>query len=312
MRALAGFTGFVGGNLAAAGAFTGLYNSKNIEEAFGSRPDILYYAAVPAEKFTANKFPEEDEKIIRNAQENIRKIAPQRVVLISTVDVYDGSFPVTETDAAKGNGAYGKNRRMLEAFVEDHYPDHLIVRLPGLFGRGIKKNFIYDYIHFIPSLLNESKFTELSAQKKELIEYYKLNEKGFYACKAEGMEERALLRKLFEEVGFSALNFTDSRAVYQFYDLSDLYGDIERAAQKGISLLNIATEPVRSSEVYQYLTGHEFVNELPQTPADYDMRTIHYKELDGCAAADANGGYLYRKEEILKRIKNFTDKEITV
>ena len=27
---------------------------------------------------------------------------------------------------------------------------------------------------------------------------------------------------------------------------------------------------------------------------------------------DANGGYLYRKEDMLKRIKDFTDKEITL
>ena len=312
MRALAGYTGFVGGNLAAAGAFAGLYNSKNIGEAFGTKPDILYYAAVPAEKFTANTFPEEDEKIILNAQENIRKIAPEKVVLISTVDVYEGTFPVTEKDAASGNGAYGKHRRMLETFVEETFKDHLIVRLPGLFGKGIKKNFIYDYIHYIPTLLNEQKFTELSAQKKELMEYYKINEKGFYACRAEGKEDKALLRKIFEEVGFSALNFTDSRAVYQFYDLSDLYGDIERAMNAGISLLNIATEPVKSSEVYFYLTGKEFVNELPGTPVDYDMRTVHFEKMGGFAAVDANGGYLYRKEDMLKRIKDFTDKEITL
>lgn len=312
MRALAGFTGFVGGNLAAAGEFASLYNSKNIEEAFGTRPDILYYAAVPAEKFTANTFPEEDEKIIRNAQENIRKIAPEKVVLISTVDVYEGTFPVTEKDAALGNGAYGKNRRQLETFVEETFPDHLIVRLPGLFGQGIKKNFIYDYIHYIPALLNEQKFTELSAQKRELLEYYKINEKGFYACRAEGKEEKAILRTIFEELGFSALNFTDSRAVYQFYDLSDLYGDIERAMTLGLSLLNIATEPVSSSEVYRYLTGKEFVNELPGTPVSYDMRTIHFEELSGMAAADGNGGYLYRKADMLKRIKDFTDKEITL
>ena len=312
MRALAGFTGFVGGNLAAAGEFTGLYNSKNIEEAFGTKPDILYYAAVPAEKFTANTFPEEDEKIIRHAQDNIRKIAPEKVVLISTVDVYEGSFPVTEKDAASGNGAYGKNRHMLEIFVQENFPDHLIVRLPGLFGKGIKKNFIYDYIHYIPSLLNEQKFTELSAQKKELLEYYIRNEKGFYACRAEGKEEKVFLRKIFEEIGFSALNFTDSRAVYQFYDLSDLYGDIERAMNAGFSLLNIATEPVKSSEVYYYLTGKEFVNELQGTPVSYDMRTIHFEQMGGFAAADANGGYLYRKEDILKRIKDFTDKEITL
>ena len=166
MRALVGYTGFVGGNLAASGSFAGLYNSKNIEEAFGTRPDILYYAGFPAEKFTANKYPEEDLRIIENAMDNIRKIAPEKVILISTVDVYDGVFPVTEKDAALGNGAYGRNRCKLEMFVKETFPEHLIVRLPGLFGKGIKKNFLYDYIHVIPALLNEAKFTELSAQKR--------------------------------------------------------------------------------------------------------------------------------------------------
>ena len=312
MKVLVGYTGFVGGNLAKAASFDGLYNSKNIEEAFGTKPDILYYAAVPAEKFTANQFPEEDLQIIENAKENIRKIAPGKVVLISTVDVYEGTFPVTEADAALGSGAYGRNRRQLELFVEETFADHLIVRLPGLFGKGIKKNFLYDYIHFIPALLKEEKFTELSAQKKELKEYYIKNEKGFYACRAEGKEERAVLKKVFQEVGFSALSFTDFRAVYQFYDLSDLYADMQRAVQKGIQLLNMATEPVSAGEVYRYLTGEEFINELPGTPANYDMRTIHYKELSGKAAADGVGGYLYQKEDILKRIKDFTDKESTL
>lgn len=311
MRALVGYTGFVGGNLAQAASFDGLYNSKNIEEAFGTRPDILYYAGLPAEKFTANKFPEEDLKIIENAKENIRRIAPEKVILISTVDVYEGVFPVTEEEAALGNGAYGKNRRQLEMFVEETFPEHLIVRLPGLFGKGIKKNFLYDYIHVIPALLNEHKFTELSAQKPELKEYYIRNDKGFYACSAEE-KDKTVLKELFAEVGFSALNFTDSRAVYQFYDLSDLYSDTQRAMQQGISLLNAATEPVSAGEVYRYLTGNRFVNELPGTPACYDMRTVHYSELSGKAAADGNGGYLYQKDDILKRIKEFTDKEITL
>ena len=312
MKVLVGYTGFVGGNLAAAADFDGLYNSKNIEEAFGTKPDILYYAGVPAEKFIANKFPEEDEKIVRNAMDNIRKIDPKRVVLISTVDVYRDPFHATEETLAAGQGAYGKNRRLLECYVEDYFPEHLIIRLPGLFGKGIKKNFIFDYIQFIPALLNELKFAELSAKREELKQYYGLNDKGFFACRAEAPDERHALKAIFENLGFSALHFTDSRAIYQFYDLSDLYGDIGRAMEAGIRLLNIATEPVSSSEVYRYLTGEEFVNEIAEEPVHYDMRTIHYQTLGGIKAENEQCGYLYCKEDILQRIKNFTKKEITL
>ena len=74
MKALVGYTGFVGSNLAANGDFDGLYNSKNVKEAYGTNPDVLYYSGVPAAKFIANKFPEMDMSIMKGAVENIRKI----------------------------------------------------------------------------------------------------------------------------------------------------------------------------------------------------------------------------------------------
>lgn len=54
MKSLVGFTGFVGSNLAMSTDFDGLYNSANIEEAYGTNPDLLVYAGVPAQKFIAN------------------------------------------------------------------------------------------------------------------------------------------------------------------------------------------------------------------------------------------------------------------
>ena len=37
---------------------------------------------------------------------------------------------------------YGKNRLLLEQFVEKNYDNYLIVRLPALFGKGLKKNLL--------------------------------------------------------------------------------------------------------------------------------------------------------------------------
>ena len=53
-RAIVGYTGFVGSNIYAAGDFDAAYNTKNIQDAFGSNPDLLIYAGMRAEKFLAN------------------------------------------------------------------------------------------------------------------------------------------------------------------------------------------------------------------------------------------------------------------
>ena len=64
---LVGYSGFVGSNIADQHNFTGLFNSKNIETAYGLNPDLLVYAGIPSEMFLAEKFPEKDLSIIQNA-----------------------------------------------------------------------------------------------------------------------------------------------------------------------------------------------------------------------------------------------------
>lgn len=310
MISLVGSTGFVGGNIAKAGKVDGLYHSTNIEEAYGTKPDILIYAGLRAEKFLAEKFPEQDLEQIRIAEENIRKIAPEKLVLISTIDVYEDSFHATEETPAKGQGHYGKNRVQMEEWVRANFKDYLIVRLPGLFGTGIRKNFIYDYIHYIPALLNETKFAELSGKRPELKDFYALNEKGFYQLQEISPDRKKALRLIFEELGFSALNFTDSRGIFQYYNLEHLYGDIFTALDNNINVLNITTEPVSICEIYEFLTGEMFCNEITDRPPHYDARCLYFESFGGIRAADGNGGYLYTKEQVLNEMKRFTYKEM--
>lgn len=95
------------------------------------------------------------------------------------------------------------------------------------------------------------------------------------------------------------MNFTDSRSVYQFYDLSRLWDDIQIALKAGIRLWHPATEPVSAGELYRYLCGEEFINELNAIPARYDYKTIHDSFFGG------KNGYICSKTEVLKNIKDF-------
>ena len=243
MKSLVGYTGFVGSNLDAETNFEGRYNSKNISSAYDTKPELLIYAGVPAAKYLANSSPEKDFEVILNAQENIKKIAPEKLVLISTIDVFKNPVDVDEDSTIELDGlqAYGKNRRLLEIWTRENFPDALIIRLPGLFGKNLKKNFIYDFIKKIPFRLTEKLFNRFSENEPALKNFYTQLDNGFYQCKTLSIDEETVVKNIFEQLNFSALNFTDSRGVYQFYPLSRLWADIEIALENDLKILHLAT-----------------------------------------------------------------------
>lgn len=301
MIALVGSTGFVGSNIYEKGKIDKAYHSKNIEDAYGTKPDLLIYAGMRAEKYLANTNPEKDMELVYQAEKNIEKIDPKKLVLISTIDVFknpcgkDEDSKIDETNLH----AYGLNRYKLEQWVRKYDQDTLIIRLPGLYGINIKKNFIYDYIHVIPFMLKKDKFKELSERDTEIKKYYKIQKNGFYQCRDLNDVDRVSLKAKFKKLHFTALNFTDSRNVYQFYPLARLWDDIQIAVNNQLRLWHPATEPVCAAEIYQYLTGMPFVNEITEKPVTYNYKT-KYAFLFG-----GRNGYLMEKGQVLTDIKSF-------
>lgn len=147
--ALLGHTGFVGGNLLRQFPFGGTYHSKNIGDLAGRSYDLIVCSAVSAVKWQANKDPESDWRGIQSLLDVLTRVDARRFILISTIDVYPNPVSVTEADDPSGipSHAYGIHRLKLEHFVRNRFPVHHIVRLPGLFGDGLKKNVIYDLLH---------------------------------------------------------------------------------------------------------------------------------------------------------------------
>ena len=67
-------------------------------------------------------------------------------------------------------------------------------------------------------MIQNEKFGKLATVRPELNNYYKLQNNGFYKCSDISCEDKEALKIIFKELGFSALNFTDSRGVFQFYN----------------------------------------------------------------------------------------------
>jgi len=148
-KCLIGFSGFVGATLSRQTSFSHLYGSSSISESRGLSVELVCCAAAPAKKWVANREPEADRRNIESLMTHLKAIKCRTFVLISTVDVFRRPVCVDESTPVEEDGLhpYGLHRRMLETFVERHFSNHLIVRLPGLVGPGLLKNVVFDFLN---------------------------------------------------------------------------------------------------------------------------------------------------------------------
>jgi nucleoside-diphosphate-sugar epimerase len=166
---------------------------------------------------------------------------------VSTVDVFADSRGVDETtspDTAQEQ-AYGRHRALLEEFVRERFDDVLVVRLPGMYGPGLKKNLVFDLVH-----QPEARFAHQDSS-------------------------------------------------FQFYDVRDLWGHVLLARDAGLSVVNLATEPVTSARVARECFGVDYrCEDRPEVA--YDLRTAHAAELAG-----REGPYLRSADEVLTGIRTW-------
>lgn len=163
MKVLLGYTGLVGSNLD-HGYFDILLNRSNFDAFIQREVEVqeLWIAAGDARKWFALTEPEIFEKDSNALTEKIIRLKPKKAILFSTIDVYDGEQCVNETHLPKPSHPYGKIQLQREIDLKDQLEELSIVRLPGLFGSNLRKNFIFDLLNrrkdFIEGLNGFSQF----------------------------------------------------------------------------------------------------------------------------------------------------------
>ena len=248
--ALIGYSGFVGGNINRQADFDDYYDHTNISDIEGKEYDLVVSAANRAEMWRINQEGEKDLAEIEEYLGHISKAKIKKLVLISSVGVYKTAIGVDEDTAINRDELlpYGANRYYLEQVCRENY-DVTIVRLPGLFGDGLKKNVIFD-------LINDNNVEKIHAD-----------------------------------------------GVYQYYNLANIWHDIQIAVENKLTLVNFATEPVSTKEVAEYAFGLKFDNQPADIkPAVWDMRSKY------AAVYGGKDGYLYSKQQELEDIKKFVNK----
>jgi dTDP-4-dehydrorhamnose reductase len=250
-KALIGHSGFVGGSLLRQVDFDARYRSTNIGDIAGKEFDTIVCAGAPAQKWIANREPEADLGKVEHLIASLETVRCRDFVLISTVDVFRDPQGIYEDSPVEEAGlhAYGRHRRLLERFVEDHYPRTLIVRLPGLVGPGLRKNVIFDFLNG------------------------------------------------------NNLHLIDSRGVFQFYPMVNLWYDIQTALAVGLRLVHMTASPISVADVSLHGFGRVFDQRLAGSPARYDMRTRYSSEFG------AAGDYQYGVRETIQAIRCYEQSE---
>ena len=250
-NSLIGYSGYVGSTLLKQKNFTALYRSTTIGNIDNQSFDTVVCAGAPAQKWIANREPETDREKIEELIQHLKTIQCRTFILISTVDVFKSPVGVDEDTFVDESGlhAYGFHRRLLEKFVEDHFPHYLIVRLPGLVGPGLRKNVIFDF-H---------------------------NDNNLEAI--------------------------DSRGVFQFYPMVNLWYDIQTALNAGLKMVHLTAQPVSVENLSWQGFGKLFTHTLVNPAATYDLQTKH-AQLFG-----ASGRYQYSTRETILAVRAYAQSE---
>lgn len=307
---LIGHTGFVGGCLKRQHGFDGLYNSTNIDNIGVARYGTAVCAAAPGSMFEANKFPERDEAKIKALMDQLSRVQSERFVLISSIAVLADFAGKDNEDstAFQETLAYGRHRRMLEAFCETHFDNCLVVRLPALFGKGLRKNFIFDLLNPVPTMLPEARLEALCAELDpalaELVNTLYSRDPAIGMLKLDRAKldadpQRAALDEAFNRLGFSAMQFHNPATTYQYYDMSRLWADIGIATEAGLSHVHLATEPLEARRIHLRLKG----SEMPETGAQ-----LHHEDMRTRRASlwgRDGSSYLADAESVLDRLSAF-------
>jgi dTDP-4-dehydrorhamnose reductase len=108
---------------------------------------------------------------------------------------------------------------------------------------------------------------------------------------------------IFDFLNSNKLEAIDSRNMFQFYPMVNLWSDIQIALNTGLKLLHLAAEPISVADIAMECFGKNFSQSLGGEVISYDFQT-RYAEKFGVA-----GRYQYNRRETLQAIRAYVQSE---
>ena len=309
MKLIIGYTGLIGKELCNKENFDVYVNSSSIGKIRGRNFSSVICAAPGASMFLANRTPTKDRNEINHLISVLDTISAKEFILISSVAVLKNYQAKNELIYEKEEEmAYGTNRGYLENFCQKKFLNHLIIRLPTVFSSGIKKNFIFDIINPVPSMLSLDLYFQIKNQfgklgNNLLSKFYTFskNENLFILNrkKFDCSDEKNNFESWIVRTEFSSIRFTSPESIFQPYPLSCLHKDMYKFLKLNKPIIHVSPSPFTANEIFRIATDKE-MPKLTNNIHKENMMTFFHKFCDY-----KSSGYMFGKEEIRKSLNNF-------
>jgi hypothetical protein len=146
MVGIIGSNGFVGSSVLRAIKSEDplIIDRSNIDLCSSYDYSTLFICAGEARKWFVNVNVKEATENMVDLYNSIRRYRAKQVVYFSSIDVYNKEF--TPNDGYSKE-PYGVTKLVLEKLIANIFENCVIVRLGALFGKGLKKNFLFDLLN---------------------------------------------------------------------------------------------------------------------------------------------------------------------
>lgn len=252
---LIGGRGFVGSGYARLFEREGLQfeilNGENFALFDGTSCEVLINANGNSKKFLAEREPLWDfEASVSTVASSLYTIQAERYVFLSTGDVYPrqdepGITREADTFDPAEMSRYGMHKFLAETLVRANHKQHLVVRMGGFVGPGLKKNAIFDMLNGAPVWLHpDSELQFISTDSAARI-VWSLVEKGI-VNETINLGARGVVRigDVYEEIGSKSEFQPEARKIrfeISTDKLASLYpGELPTSRQEVSAFLNAA------------------------------------------------------------------------
>jgi len=108
---------------------------------------------------------------------------------------------------------------------------------------------------------------------------------------------------IFDLLNNNNISAIESRNIFQFYPMVNLWDDIQTALQAHLRLVHLTSVPISVADVAMHGFGMQFSQQLGNPLLSYDMRTRHAKIFG------VEGSYQYSMREVVQAIRSYAQSE---